>query len=222
MGDVNLGAIEAYERLTSRFEELHAQQEDILEGIAQVESSIKELDKMTRDRFNNTFAAVQENFSEMFLKLFGGGEGHLALTDPTNTLESGIELHVTLPGKKRQPLNLLSGGERSLCATAFLLSLLKVKPSPLVVLDEVDAPLDGANVERFAAALKDFTHSTQFLVITHNPTTIAAADVWAGISMQEPGVSVLLPFTPPQATLPEMEEVASPNGVGHLATSVVQ
>ncbi|MEZ0327528.1 MAG: chromosome segregation protein SMC [Fimbriimonas sp.] len=216
MGDVNLGAIEAFERLTSRYEELHAQQEDILEGIAQVESSIKELDKMTRDRFNNTFAAVQENFSAMFLKLFGGGEGHLALTDPTNTLESGIELHVTLPGKKRQPLNLLSGGERSLCATAFLLALLKVKPSPLVVLDEVDAPLDGANVERFAAALREFTHSTQFLVITHNPTTIAAADVWAGISMQEPGVSLLLPFTPPQATLPEMEEVTGPSGAPDL------
>jgi chromosome segregation protein len=206
MGDVNLGAIEAFERLTTRFDELHAQQQDILDGIEQVESSIKELDKMTRDRFNNTFKAVQEGFTEMFQKLFGGGEGRLELTDPTNTLESGIDVIVQLPGKKRQPLNLLSGGERSLCASAFLFALLKVKPSPLVVLDEVDAPLDGANVERFANALKEFTHSTQFLVITHNPTTIAAADVWAGISMQEPGVSVLLPFTPPQATLPEMDE----------------
>ncbi len=219
MGDVNLGAIEAYERLTTRYDELHAQQEDILEGIAQVESSIKELDKMTRDRFDKTFAAVQENFTEMFTKLFGGGEGRLALTDPTNTLESGIDLQVTLPGKRRQPLNLLSGGERSLCATAFLLALLRVKPSPLVVLDEVDAPLDGANVERFTAALKEFTHRTQFLVITHNPITIAAADVWAGISMQEPGVSLLLPFTPPQATLPDMDE---PTKAVDLATSVVQ
>jgi chromosome segregation protein len=211
MGDVNLGAIEAYERLTNRFEELHAQEQDILEGIAQVDAGIKELDNMTRERFLTTFAGVQSAFTEMFEKLFGGGEGRLELSNPENTLESGIDLIVQLPGKKRQPLALLSGGERSLCASAFLFALLKVKPSPLVVLDEVDAPLDGANVERFANALKEFTHATQFMVITHNPATIAVADVWAGVSMEaqtDPGVSKLLPFTPPpaQQPLPEMGE----------------
>ncbi|HRK22641.1 MAG TPA: AAA family ATPase, partial [Fimbriimonadaceae bacterium] len=117
---------------------------------------------------------------------------------------SGIEIDVTLPGKKQQRLELLSGGERSLCATAFLFSLLKVKPSPLVILDEVDAPLDGRNVERFVEMLKDFTETTQFILITHNPTTIEAAPVWIGVTMQEPGVSTLVP-----ARMPSLEPVSA-------------
>ena len=193
MGDVNLGAIEAYQRLTVRVEELSTQKDDILSGIAQVEASISELDKLTRDRFLNTFAAVQTAFTDMFQKLFGGGEGKLSLTDPERVLESGIDLEITLPGKKRQPLALLSGGERALCASAFLFSLLQVKPSPLVVLDEVDAPMDGTNVERWAKMLHEFTANSQFIVITHNPTTIQSAPVWLGVSMQEPGISMLLP-----------------------------
>ena len=193
MGDVNLGAIEAYQRLTVRVEELSTQKDDILSGIAQVEASISELDKLTRDRFLNTFAAVQTAFTDMFQKLFGGGEGKLSLTDPERVLESGIDLEITLPGKKRQPLALLSGGERALCASAFLFSLLQVKPSPLVVLDEVDAPMDGTNVERWAKMLHEFTDNSQFIVITHNPTTIQSAPVWLGVSMQEPGISMLLP-----------------------------
>lgn len=194
MGDVNLGAIEAYDRLTERFTELDAQQSDVLAGIADLERSIAELDGLTRDRFQSTFAALQVSFSHLFKRLFGGGEGRLELTDPATPLESGIELAVTLPGKKRQPLNLLSGGERSLCASAFLFGLLEVKSSPLVVLDEVDAPLDGVNVERFSDLLKDFSREIQFLVITHNPTTIAAAPVWLGVTMSEPGCSTLVPY----------------------------
>ena len=193
MGDVNVGAIEAFERLTVRFDELSGQQKDILDGIEQVEASIKELDKLTRERFLNTFSQVQVHFEELFTKLFGGGEGKITLTDENNVLESGIEIEVQLPGKKRQQLQLLSGGERALCASAFLFSLLRVKPSPLVVLDEVDAPLDGRNVERFATLLHEFTDNTQFIVITHNPTTIEQAPVWLGVTMQEPGVSMLVP-----------------------------
>jgi len=211
MGDVNLGAIEAFERLSQRYEELDAQQNDILEGIAQVESSIRELDKMTRDRFVTTLTKVQEAFSETFLKLFGGGEGKISLTDSQNVLESGIELEITLPGKKRQPLQLLSGGERSLSAMAFLFALLKVKPSPLVVLDEVDAPLDGRNVERFASTLQDFTDKTQFIVITHNPTTIETAPVWLGVTMQEPGVSTLVPARLPGAKSVLVDSAAIPH-----------
>lgn len=193
MGDVNLGAIEAYERLSIRFEELEGQRSDIMEGIVQVEMGIRELDKLTRERFVTTFNAVEVAFSETFQQLFGGGEGRIALTDPDRVLESGIDLQITLPGKKRQPLQLLSGGERSLSALAFLFALLRVKPSPLVVLDEVDAPLDGRNVERFTETLRQFTDNTQFIVITHNPTTIETAPVWLGVSMQEPGVSTLIP-----------------------------
>jgi chromosome segregation protein len=202
MGDVNLGAIEAFDRLTERFTELEAQQEDILAGIADVEKSIAELDGLTREKFATTFASLQVAFSALFQRLFGGGEGRLELTDPSAMLESGIDLIVTLPGKKRQPLNLLSGGERSLCAGAFLFALLEVKSSPLVVLDEVDAPLDGVNVERFANLLKDFSNKIQFVVITHNPTTIAAAPVWLGVTMNEPGCSMLVPYQEKQRSDP--------------------
>jgi len=205
MGDVNVGAIDAYLRLTTRLEELTAQKDDVLTGIEQVEASISELDKMTRDRFLTTFVAVQESFTEMFEKLFKGGEGKLALSDQNHVLESGIELEITLPGKKRQPLALLSGGERALCASAFLFALLKVKPSPLVVLDEVDAPMDGSNVERFAQLLHEFTDRSQFIVITHNPTTIQSALVWLGVTMQEPGISTLLPTRLPPLDLPESQ-----------------
>lgn len=193
MGDVNLGAVEAYERLTTRFDELTTQREDIVSGIEQVQSSIKELDKLTRDRFTTTFEQVRDAFTELFQRLFEGGEGALSLTNPDNVLESGIEIDVTLPGKTKKRLELLSGGERSLCATAFLFSLLRVKPSPLVILDEVDAPLDGRNVERYVEMLHDFSKQSQFIVITHNPTTIESAPIWLGVTMSEPGVSTLVP-----------------------------
>ncbi len=196
MGDVNMGAIEAYERLTLRFQELNNQREDILGAIREVEGSIVELDRLTRDRFSVTFAAVQEAFSRTFARIFEGGSGSVELTDQDDILSSGIEIQVVLPGKRRQPLNLLSGGEQSLCTTAFLFALLQVKPSPLVVLDEIDAPLDGRNVERYADLLKDLSKQMQFIVITHNPVTIEAADTWLGVTMQEPGVSNLVPTTP--------------------------
>jgi chromosome segregation protein len=197
MGDVNVGAIEAFERLSTRHDELSEQREDILKGIEELEAGVRELDGMTRERFKTTFESVQQAFSEVFLSLFPGGKGEVRLTDASNLLASGVEIDVTLPGKKRQKLELLSGGERSLCATAFLFALLKVKPSPLVVLDEVDAPLDGRNVERFVELLKGFSDSTQFIVITHNQTTIASSPVWIGVTMQEPGVSTLVPVRMP-------------------------
>lgn len=193
MGEVNLGAVEAYERLTSRSVELAEQLNDVESGMEEIRSSIRELDRLTRDKFLDTFARVQTAFADLFTKLFGGGEGALSLTDPDNVLESGLEIEVTLPGKKRQSLALLSGGERSLCATAFLFALLRVKPSPLVVLDEVDAPLDGRNVERFVDLLQEFAKDMQFIVITHNPTTIESAPIWLGVTMTEPGISMLIP-----------------------------
>jgi len=199
MGDVNTGAIEAYERVAARHEELSAQRADIMEGIGQVRAGIVELDKLTRDRFLDTFARVESAYAEMFVKLLGGGEGQVFLDNPTAILDSGIGIEITLPGKKRQRLELLSGGERALCATAFLFALLAVKPSPLVVLDEVDAPLDGRNVERFADLLQEFTDRTQFIVITHNPATIERAPVWLGVTMQEPGVSTLVPARLPSS-----------------------
>jgi chromosome segregation protein len=199
LGEVNLGAVEAYERLTSRLEELSKQKQDLEESIAGLQAGIRELDKRTKDQFAETFEKVSEQFSVMFNRLFGGGSATLSLTDPENLLDSGIDIDVQLPGKRRQKLELLSGGERSLCALAFLFALLSVRPSPLVVLDEVDAPLDGRNVERFLELLKSFLDRIQFLIVTHNPTTIAASPVWLGVTMQEPGVSTLLPVTAPPA-----------------------
>ncbi len=193
MGDVNLGAIDAFERLTVRYDELFGQQQDILEGIGQVEAAIVELDNLTRDRFLTTFTKVQAAFRTVFQTVFPGGEGDLVLTNQEQVLDSGVDIDVRLPGKRKQVLQLLSGGERSLCAAAFLFALLRVKPSPLVILDEVDAPLDGRNVERFSALLSDFIGETQFIVITHNPTTIESAPVWLGVTMNEPGVSTLVP-----------------------------
>ncbi len=198
MGPVNIGAIEAFERLTMRHDDLSSQRADILEGIDQVEASIRELDNLTRDRFLDTFGKVEAAYAEMFSKLFGGGEGRVLLNS-SSVLESGIDIEVTLPGKKRQRLELLSGGERALCAAAFLFALLQVKPSPLVVLDEVDAPLDGRNVERFGDLLEEFSTEIQFIVITHNPATIGRAPVWLGVTMQEPGVSTLVPVRLPAA-----------------------
>ncbi len=186
--------------MTSRHTELTEQTKDIEAGISDVEAGIKELDNLTRGRFEETFSSVQEAFEEIFVRLFPEGNGQLQLSNPSNLLESGIEIDVQLPGKKKQRLELLSGGERSLCATAFLFALLKVKPSPLVVLDEVDAPLDGRNVERFIELLRDFSKEIQFIVITHNTSTIAAAPVWLGVTMSEPGVSTLVPVRIPDSS----------------------
>jgi chromosome segregation protein len=197
MGDVNLGAIEAFERLTERWTELNVQTDDILRGKVEIEAGVKELDRLTRDRFLTTFTRLQDAFGSLYQRMFNGGEGHLELIDPENVLDSGVEISVTIPGKRRQRLELLSGGERALSALAFLFALLKVKPSPLVILDEVDAPLDGRNVERFIAMMREFTTESQFIVITHNPTTIESADVWFGVTMQEPGVSTVVQYKVP-------------------------
>jgi chromosome segregation protein len=210
MGDVNTGAIEAFERLSERFETLSLQRDDILNGIEQVEASIHELDKLTRDKFVTTFEAVRTEFSVIFAKLFDGGSASIELSDPNKVLESGVEIEVQLPGKKRQPLQLLSGGERSLCASAFLFALLTVKPAPLVVLDEVDAPLDGRNVERFAQTLAEFSKTIQFIVITHNPATIEIAPNWLGVTMQEPGISTLVPAKLPGSKAVVQHEPAIP------------
>lgn len=209
MGEVNLGAIEAYERLSERHQELFGQVEDLEGGMAEIQASIKEMDRLTRERFTATFDKLRDAFEETFAKVFGGGVGKLELSEAENILDSGVEISVQIPGKRQQRLELLSGGERAMSALAFLFSLLKIKPTPLVILDEVDAPLDGRNVERFVALMRDFNEQTQFILITHNPVTIECADVWFGVTMQEPGVSTLVPFKVP------------PKGAGHDAGRAV-
>src|SRR5207302_841565 len=152
----------------------------------------REIDATTRETFMRAFKEIGAAFDEMFQRLFGGGQTELVLTDPSDVLETGVDIIVQPPGKKLQNLLLLSGGERALTASAMLFALLKVKPSPFVVMDEVDAPLDEANINRFGDLLREFAARSQFILITHNRGTMEIADTLYGVTMEEPGISKLL------------------------------
>ncbi|MDI6827298.1 MAG: chromosome segregation protein SMC [Armatimonadota bacterium] len=192
MGEVNTGAVQEYARLKERLEFLSNQRQDLLDARRKLTDAIKEIDESTRGVFIETFEEVGKAFNEMFSRLFGGGKTQLVLTDPENILESGIDVMVEMPGKKRQNLLLLSGGERALTASALIFALMSVKPSPFCVLDEVDASLDEANVERFADIIREFANNSQMIVITHNRATMEVADVLYGVTMQEPGISKII------------------------------
>jgi len=194
MGNVNTGAAEEYQRLTERYEFLQKQRTDLEAAREDILQAIQEIDASTRDLFLQTFGAVQQAFQEVFTRLFGGGKAELELTQPHNLLETGVEILVQPPGKRRQNLVLLSGGERALVAIALMFAFLQVKPSPFCVLDEVDAALDGANVEKFAEMLRDYARHSQVIIITHNPVTMECADVWYGVTMQEQGVSRVISY----------------------------
>ncbi len=206
MGQVNTGAVEEFERLTERYSYLSEQQADLEKGRASLLETISEIDSSTREVFLETFEQIKREFQTLFARLFGGGSAELKLTRPDDLLETGIDITAQPPGKKAQSLSLLSGGERSLTATALLFSFLAVRPSPFVLLDEVDAPLDGASVERFLGLVREFSERSQMLIITHNPATMEAAPVWYGITMRQAGVSSVLSYRVPQeseSSLPE-------------------
>ncbi|WP_332690199.1 chromosome segregation protein SMC [Halalkalibacter lacteus] len=192
LGAVNLGAIEEYERVSERFEFLSKQQKDLLTAKNTLHDVISEMDEEMTKRFYESYDQIRSHFQTVFRDLFGGGQADLVLTDPNNLLETGVEILAKPPGKKMQNLALLSGGERSLTAIGLLFAILKVRPVPFCVLDEVEAALDEANVSRFAHFLKDFSGQTQFIVITHRKGTMEEADVLYGITMQESGVSRLV------------------------------
>lgn len=191
-GSVNLGAIEDYERLSARQQQLTEQISDLEQASASFTSIMQEMDRASVLEFKKVFAEVNKTFGRLFSEIFAGGWARLELQNPDDWLESGVEIIACPPGKKMQNLMLFSSGERALAAIAFLLSLLTHKPSPVVVLDELDAPLDDSNVEKIAARLKEYSASTQFLVITHNRKTMEYADRLYGVTMEEPGVSKLL------------------------------
>lgn len=205
MGQVNTGAVAEYERLTERFEFLTTQRADLDKSREGLLATIAEIDDSTRGVFMETFEAVRKEFDRLFTRLFEGGSTKLLLTNPDDILETGIEVIAQPPGKKPQHLSLLSGGERALTATALLFSFLSVRPSPFVLLDEVDAPLDGANVEKYTLLVKEFAERSQFLLITHNPTTMEAAPTWYGVTMREPGISSVLSYRVPQESIPAAE-----------------
>ena len=192
MGAVNLKAIEAYEEHKKRHDFLVAQREDIQQSIQSTYQAIQKINQTSKDVFLETFEQVQENFQEVFVQLFGGGETELLLTDPSNVLDSGIDIIARPPGKRPQSITQLSGGERSLVAIGLLFAVFKIKPSPFCVLDEVDAALDEANVLRFANLIRAYTENTQFVIITHNRRTMEIADAMYGVTMEQAGISKIV------------------------------
>lgn len=192
LGPVNAAAIEQYAAVKDRFEFLQKQYDDLAEAKNNLESVISEINSGMSKRFKEAFAKINIYFSECYVKLFGGGTAYLKLTDPADVLNSGIDIEVQPPGKKLQSLFLLSGGERALTVIALLFALLSYSPAPFCILDEIDAALDEANVDRFAKFLSAYAENTQFIVITHRKGTMEAAHVLHGVTMEESGVSKLL------------------------------
>ncbi|MEH7492922.1 chromosome segregation protein SMC [Neobacillus niacini] len=192
LGSVNIGAIEEYERVSERYEFLNEQKNDLQEAKDTLYQVIDEMDIEMKRRFEQTFYGIREQFEPVFRALFGGGRADLKLTNPEDLLNTGVEIVAQPPGKKLQNLGLLSGGERALTAIALLFSILKIRPVPFCILDEVEAALDEANVFRFSQYLKRFSSETQFIVITHRKGTMEEADVLYGVTMQESGVSKLV------------------------------
>ncbi|HEU5162698.1 MAG TPA: AAA family ATPase, partial [Thermoanaerobaculia bacterium] len=192
MGPVNVLAIEEHQELEERETFLRTQRDDLVQSIESLRSTIRKINMTSRELFREAFAAVNHSFTEIFKALFGGGEASMQLLDEEDVLESGIELNAQPPGKKTQSIALLSGGERALTALALLFAIFRYKPSPFCILDEVDAPLDEVNNERFVRLLREMSHDTQFIVITHSKRTMEAADILYGVTMEEAGCSRLV------------------------------
>jgi len=189
MGPVNMMALEEYNETTQRHAFLETQRKDLLDSIENTQASIKEIDEISHQKFDEAFKVINENFSVTFSKLFGGGQAFMKLTDAENSAESGIDIVASPPGKKLQNILLLSGGEKALTALSLLVGIFQFQPAPFCILDEVDAPLDETNVGRFAKLISEMSANTQFVVITHSKRTMAQADIIYGVTMQEPGVS---------------------------------
>jgi len=192
LGEVHLGAIEEYEEVSERNRYLSEQKADLELSIERLRGAIARINRTSRERFRETFEAIDKVFQTVFPKMFEGGRAHLSLTESDDVLEAGIEIIAQPPGKKLQNVNLLSGGEKSLTAMALLVAVFTVKPSPFFLLDEVDAALDDANAGRFNSLLREMSKTSQFLMITHNKQSIEIADALFGVTMQEPGLSKLV------------------------------
>jgi chromosome segregation protein len=189
MGAVNLVAIEEYAELKQRFDFLNAQSTDLTTAKADLLKAIDEINQTSQKQFELTFEQIRKNFEYTFHTLFGGGRAALELVAAEDVLESGIEIVAQPPGTKLKSITLLSGGQKTLTAVALLFALYMVKPSPFCLLDELDAPLDESNIGRFTELLKKFVSDSQFIIITHNKRTVAAASAIYGVTMEERGVS---------------------------------
>jgi len=192
LGTVNLLAIEEYQELKTRYDFLLAQKKDLDDARNSLMEAIRKINQTTKQLFEDTFKLVQETFKQYYQILFRGGDARIFLIDEAHPLESGIDIIVRPPGKKQQNMSLLSGGEKALTAVALLFALFKIKPSPFCLLDEIDAPLDEANIDRFLTVLRSFIDQSQFIIITHNRKTIAMGDSLYGVTMEEPGISKIV------------------------------
>ncbi|MGA7292334.1 MAG: chromosome segregation protein SMC, partial [Terriglobales bacterium] len=192
MGPVNMMALEEYKETAERHEFLATQRKDLIDSIENTAATIREIDQVSRQKFEEAFHKINENFQGTFRKLFGGGSGFMRLTDIENSAESGIDVVASPPGKKLQNVLLLSGGEKALTALALLVGIFQYTPSPFCILDEVDAPLDESNIARFTELVREMSVQTQFILITHSKRTMSIAPVLYGVTMQEPGISKLV------------------------------
>jgi len=192
IGEVNVGAIDELREFEERAAFLRTQKEDLERSLADLERTIQRLNRASRAKFAETFAAVNEKFQSVLPRLFRGGEARLVLTDEHNLLETGVDIVVRPPGKRLDTVTLLSGGEKALVAVSLIFSLFLINPTPFCILDEVDAPLDDANIGRFTGLVNEMSDHSQFIVITHNKRTMQAANVLYGVTMEEPGVSKIL------------------------------
>jgi chromosome segregation protein len=191
-GAVNMMALEEYNETAQRHEFLDVQRKDLLDSIQNTQATIKEIEIISKQKFEEAFHKINDNFSRTFTKLFGGGQAFMKLTDEENAYESGIDVIASPPGKKLQNVLLLSGGEKALTAFSLLVGIFQYAPSPFCILDEVDAPLDEANIGRFTELVKEMSGGTQFIIITHSKKTMSIAPVMYGVTMQEPGVSKIV------------------------------
>jgi chromosome segregation protein len=227
MGPVNLVAIEEYEETEQRYQFLTKQNDDLVNARTQLLEVINRINTQTKDMFVETFGRIRDNFRAMFTEVFGGGKADLRLVDEGDVLESGIEIVARPPGKQLQSISLLSGGEQTMTAVALLFAIYQVKPSPFCVLDELDAPLDESNINRFLRIVQRFLVHSQFIIITHNKRTIGMADVLYGVTMEEQGISRIVsvkfhktddavsdrpaaPLVPPSAGRPVEEDEDRP------------
>jgi chromosome segregation protein len=185
-------ALDEYKETADRHGFLETQRADLMESIENTQETIKEIDQISRTKFDEAFARINENFGQVFARLFQGGQAFLRLTDVENQAESGLDIVASPPGKKLQNVLLLSGGEKSLTALALLVGIFEFQPSPFCALDEVDAALDETNIGRLADLLKSMSHETQFLIVTHSRRMMQSADMIYGVTMQEPGCSKVL------------------------------
>jgi len=192
LGDINIGAIEEYDENVTRYDFLNNQREDLLEAKEKLNNIIEELTDKMHDIFLLEYEKINETFKEVFIDLFSGGDAEIILGDKENPLNCDIEIYAQPPGKKLNKISLLSGGEKALTAISLLFSILKVKPTPLCILDEIEAALDDANVYRFANYLKKFSKKTQFLIITHRKGTMEFVDTIYGTTMEEEGITKIV------------------------------